>query len=90
MTDIQTNVEAKSVVVTHGDSVSKQEMLEKLQKVKKCAYLMECNIQQILGGCNDALSNLLSTIISHIHLNSALFPHSGHRLVESLLPCLPN
>jgi hypothetical protein len=35
VTDIQTNVEAKSVVVTHGDSVSKQEMLEKLQKVKK-------------------------------------------------------
>eukprot|EP01082_Thalassiosira_pseudonana_P000173 g113.t1 g113 contig1:268114-268794(-) len=32
VTDIQTNVEAKSVAVTHGDSVSKQEMLEKLQK----------------------------------------------------------
>lgn len=33
VTDIQTNVEAKTVVVTHSDSVSKQDMLEKLQKV---------------------------------------------------------
>jgi len=33
VTDVQTNVEAKSVVVVHDDSVSKGLMLEKLQKV---------------------------------------------------------
>ena len=31
--DIQASVEAKTMVVTHEDSVSKQEMLEKLQNV---------------------------------------------------------
>ena len=33
VTDIQTSVEAKSVVVAHEDSVSKDLLLEKLQKV---------------------------------------------------------
>jgi hypothetical protein len=32
VSDIQTNVEAKSVVVVHDESVSKEVMLEKLQK----------------------------------------------------------
>ncbi|KAL7454839.1 hypothetical protein ACHAWC_009306 [Mediolabrus comicus] len=32
VSDIQTNVEAKSVVVVHNDTVSKEVMLEKLQK----------------------------------------------------------
>lgn len=32
VSDIQTNVEAKSVVVVHSDTVSKEVMLEKLQK----------------------------------------------------------
>eukprot|EP00534_Pseudo-nitzschia_fraudulenta_P003771 CAMPEP_0201135516 /NCGR_PEP_ID=MMETSP0850-20130426/54357_1 /ASSEMBLY_ACC=CAM_ASM_000622 /TAXON_ID=183588 /ORGANISM="Pseudo-nitzschia fraudulenta, Strain WWA7" /LENGTH=73 /DNA_ID=CAMNT_0047406687 /DNA_START=47 /DNA_END=268 /DNA_ORIENTATION=+ len=32
VTDIVTNVEAKSVVVTHDDSVKPEFMLEKLQK----------------------------------------------------------
>ena len=32
VSDIQTNVEAKSVVVVHDDTVSKEVMLEKLQK----------------------------------------------------------
>ena len=34
VTDIETNVEAKSVVVTHCDAVTKEEMLTKLQKVR--------------------------------------------------------
>ena len=33
VTDIETNVQAKTVVVTHADSVSKQDMLQKLEKV---------------------------------------------------------
>ncbi|KAL7525994.1 hypothetical protein ACHAWF_001592 [Thalassiosira exigua] len=32
VTEIQTNVEAKTVVVTHGEGVSKELMLEKLTK----------------------------------------------------------
>eukprot|EP00985_Skeletonema_marinoi_P006308 scaffold2728_cov137-Skeletonema_marinoi.AAC.6 len=32
VSDIQTNVEAKSVVVMHDDSVSKDDLLAKLQK----------------------------------------------------------
>jgi len=36
VTDVQTNVEAKTVVVTANDSVSPQAMLEKLQKVRRC------------------------------------------------------
>ncbi|KAL3769387.1 hypothetical protein ACHAWU_008796 [Discostella pseudostelligera] len=32
VTDIEANVEAKTVVVTHSDAVTKEEMLEKLQK----------------------------------------------------------
>ncbi|KAL7439470.1 hypothetical protein ACHAXM_007084 [Skeletonema potamos] len=32
VSDIQTNVDAKSVVVLHDESVSKEVMLEKLQK----------------------------------------------------------
>lgn len=32
VTDIETNVEAKTVVVTHANSVSKQDMLQKLEK----------------------------------------------------------
>ncbi|KAL9189496.1 hypothetical protein ACHAXT_009171 [Thalassiosira profunda] len=32
VTDVATNVEAKTVVVTHGEGVSKELMLEKLQK----------------------------------------------------------
>ena len=34
MTDIITNVEARTVVVTHSDAVTKEEMLAKLQKVR--------------------------------------------------------
>ena len=34
VSDVQTNVEAKSVVVTHDASVSSELMLEKLQKVR--------------------------------------------------------
>jgi hypothetical protein len=34
VTDIATNVEAKTVVVTHSDAVTKEEMLAKLQKVR--------------------------------------------------------
>jgi len=37
VTDVQTNVEAKSVVVVHDDSVSKGLMLEKLQKWSKAS-----------------------------------------------------
>ena len=33
VTEIEANVEAKTVVVTHSDAVTKVEMLEKLQKV---------------------------------------------------------
>lgn len=36
VTDVQTNVEAKTVVVMANDSVSPQAMLEKLQKVRRC------------------------------------------------------
>ena len=32
VTDVATNVEAKTVVVTHGEGASKELMLEKLQK----------------------------------------------------------
>lgn len=35
VTDIEANVEAKTVVVTHSDAVTKEEMLEKLQKVSR-------------------------------------------------------
>ena len=35
VTDIEANVEAKTVVVTHSDAVTKVEMLEKLQKVSR-------------------------------------------------------
>eukprot|EP00970_Alexandrium_tamarense_P018894 scaffold13563_cov267-Alexandrium_tamarense.AAC.7 len=49
VTDIQTNVEAKSVAVTHGDSVSKQEMLEKLQKGADDVYN---TVKQLTRGVN--------------------------------------
>ena len=38
VTDISTNVEAKTVVVTHSDAVTKELMLEKLQKVNSLYY----------------------------------------------------
>jgi hypothetical protein len=41
VTDIETNVAAKSVVVTHTDGVSPSEMLDKLTKVRTCALLVE-------------------------------------------------
>jgi len=40
VTDIETNVAAKSVVVTHADGVSSSEMLEKLTKVRTCVLLV--------------------------------------------------
>jgi copper chaperone CopZ len=36
--NIQTNVEAKTVVVEADESVSPQFMLEKLQKVRRCCH----------------------------------------------------
>ena len=39
VTDINTNVEAKTVVVTHSDAVSKESMLEKLQKVNIVGFV---------------------------------------------------
>ena len=41
MTDIETNVAAKSVVVTHADGVSPSEMLDKLTKVRSCVFLVD-------------------------------------------------
>jgi hypothetical protein len=38
VTDIETNVAAKSVVVTHADGVSPSEMLDKLTKVRYCVF----------------------------------------------------
>ena len=51
--DIQTNVEAKSVVVTHSESVSKQDMLEKLQKVRLLKGSQVVCLESIsLSSCN--------------------------------------
>ena len=41
VTDIVTNVAAKSVVVTHTDGVSPSEMLDKLTKVRPCPLWVE-------------------------------------------------
>ena len=41
MTDIETNVAARSVVVTHADGVSPSEMLDKLMKVRSCVFLVD-------------------------------------------------
>lgn len=47
VTDIETNVEAKSVVVTHSDAVTKEEMLTKLQKVRSFDQVLEGNFLRV-------------------------------------------
>ncbi len=41
VTDIETNVAAKSVVVTHTDGISPLEMLDKLTKVRTFVFFVE-------------------------------------------------
>lgn len=47
VTEIETNVEAKSVVVTHSDAVTKEEMLTKLQKVRSFDQVLEGNFLRV-------------------------------------------
>ena len=74
VTDINTNVEAKTVIVTHSDAVSKESMLEKLQKVNKYSWICVINFLLHVG------SSDLMIVFDTMYLFC-----SGHKQAENLL-----